>query len=104
MDEILRTAGNVLIVYTFLASTAFCVIYHFSARWASTSFGRSLMLYQVSMSIVLGLSVFRITSSMEGTGFAILRLVIFVAVPLALTWRLVVMIRLQWRARKGDHK
>lgn len=103
-DEVLRQIGNVLIIYTFVASIGFCVAYHFMARWWETSFGMSLMIYQISMSAVLGLSTLRLITD-NGEGWAMIRLLVFIGVPVALTWRLAVLIKLQRdkrRERRGD--
>lgn len=101
-DQLLRHAGDVLVVWTFVVSFAFVVIYHLRAAWWESSFGKSLMTYQVAMTTVLGLSIVRLVlGGSEHPFFAWLRLGVFVVVPLALTWRIIVLVRLQ-RRRKND--
>lgn len=99
--EHLQRVGDVLIIWTFLASAGFVILYHVTAKWWNTDFGKSLMTYQLAMTLVLGLSIVRIVlGSSEHPLFAWIRLGVFVVVPLALTWRIIVLVRLQ-RQKKG---
>lgn len=97
----LSVVGDVLVIWTFLASLAFVIVYHIRAAWWDNDFGRSLMTYQIAMTVVLGLALPRIFWGGDHLVFQILRVVVFTAVPVALTWRLVVLIRVQ-RRKKGD--
>jgi hypothetical protein len=101
VDEVLRQAGNGVLVYTFLVSFAFCVAYQLYARWRATEFGRSLMLYQIAMTTLLGFIAIRLVGLDTGP---LVRLVVFTVIPIALTWRLVVLIKVQRGMRKEDHK
>lgn len=87
--------SEILITLTFLASLAFVVIYHVLAKWRETSFGRSLMTYQVSMTALLGLSTVQGVIHTTSPVFITAGLVILATVPLALIWRIIVMIQLQ---------
>lgn len=101
-DVLLRHIGDILVIITFVTSLAFVIVYHLSARWWENDFGKSLMTYQVTMTIVLGLSISRIVlGGSEHPLFGWLRFGVFAVVPLALTWRIAVLIRLQWRKRNG---
>lgn len=97
--------GNGLVIYTFMISLAFCVAYHFAARWWETEFGRSLMIYQVAMTLVLGLTLPRLLVGGDNLIFQYVRIAVFAVVPLALTWRLIVLIKVQRRANRdgADH-
>lgn len=104
MDDPSQVIGNVLIVYTFLISLAFCVSYQLYAKWTATDFGRSLMLYQIAMTLILGFVAIRVIGIDTGP---VIRLTVFAVVPLALTWRLIVLIKIQRlsrRARKENHE
>lgn len=98
--EVTVIIGNALVIITFLASTGFVVLYHLSARWWETDFGKSLMTYQVAMTIVLGLAVPRIFDWDEHAAFQYVRVAVFTFVPVALIWRIVVLARIQVKARK----
>lgn len=92
--------SNGLVIYTFLISLAFCIAYHFAARWWETEFGKSLMIYQIAMTGVLGLTLPRLLLGGDTPFFQYVRLAVFSVVPLALTWRLLVLIKVQRRARR----
>ena len=96
-------AGDALIIWTFLASAGFVILYHLKATWWGSDFGKSLMTYQLAMTLVLGLSIVRIVlGGSEHPAFVYFRLAVFVVVPLALTWRIVVLVRLQRRKKNDD--
>ncbi len=96
--EFLRVA---LIGITFLASLAFVITYHVIAKWWSSEFGRSLMIYQVAMTAILGLS--SLTSIFgRADWIVIVGIPIFLVVPIALVWRTVVLIKIQRQAKKED--
>lgn len=98
--EILRVA---LILITFVASFIFVITYHLVAKWWSSEFGRSLMIYQVAMTIILGLST--LTAIFGRTGWIVaIGLAVFLMIPIALIWRTVVLIKIQRQSRKEDHK
>jgi len=99
-DALLRTVGDVLVIWTFVASLAFVVSYHITARWWESAFGKSLMIYQIAMTLVLGLTIPRIIIGVDHIAFATLRFIVFAVVPLALTWRISVLIRVQHKSRK----
>lgn len=102
MDSAIRLAGQILVLLTFLSSLGFVVTYHFLARWWETEFGRSLMIYQIAMTVILGLSAFQTFTGFHHSALTVFGLVVFAVVPLALTWRLLVLIRAQRRARRDD--
>ncbi len=97
----LATVSNALILWTFLASLTFCVVYHILTRWWNNAFGRSLMTYQLGMTFILGISAFQ---SLTGLGLnlasQIVGLTVFSVVPLALTWRLYVLITASRKAKQ----
>lgn len=100
-SQTLMHISDALIIWTFLASAGFVILYHVTAKWWGNAFGKSLMTYQIAMTMVLGLSIVRIIlGGTEHPIFMYLRLAVFAVVPLALTWRIVVLVRLQ-RKEKG---
>lgn len=102
MNETLNTLFRVLIWATFILSIIWVIAYHVTARWWETDFGRSLMIYQVSMSIILGTTGVQTLYQIEHLAFSIFVLAVFAVVPLALAWRLLVLIRVQRRAGHDD--
>jgi len=97
--------GNALVIVTFLVSLAFCVVYHLKARWWENEFGKSLMTYQLAITGVLGLAIPRIFMGSDNIVYMILRIFVFTCVPVALAWRLSVLIKVQSRrARKENHE
>ena len=95
MDELIRYAGNALIAWAAVVGTA-SVIVHTRVRWRDTEMGRHLLVYMASIALVLDLSVVRIATG-DSPWFQLLRLAVFVAVPLAMTQRL----WLQLKARRA---
>lgn len=97
--EVLRVA---LIGVTFLCSLAFVITYHTVAKWWASEFGRSLMVYQVAMTIVLGLSaltaIFGRTELIVAVG-----VIIFLMIPVALVWRTVILIKIQRQAKEDQN-
>lgn len=102
MPEYLMLAGNVLLTATFLLSTAYAITYHLTARWWETEFGRSLMSLKIALAAVTSLAVVRIVFRIDAEWYGWLRLIVFVAVPLSLAWRLAVLIKIQRHSRKED--
>lgn len=97
--EILRVA---LILITFASSLIFVITYHLVAKWWSNEFGRSLMIYQVAMTIILGMSA--LTAIFGRTDWIVaIGLAVFLTIPIALIWRTVVLIKIQ-RQSKEDQK
>jgi hypothetical protein len=96
--EVLRVA---LIGITFLCSLAFVITYHTVAKWWTSEFGRSLMVYQVAMTIILGLSA--LTSIFGRTDWIVaIGVAIFLMVPIALIWRTVILIKIQRQSKEGQ--
>lgn len=97
--EVLRVA---LIGVTFLCSLAFVITYHTVAKWWGSSFGRSLMTYQVAMTIILGLSA--LTSIFGRTDWIVaIGVAVFLMVPIALIWRTVILIKIQRQAKEDQN-
>lgn len=102
MDDFLRIWAQLIVTLTFVSSAAFCVTYHVIARWWENAFGRSLMIYQISMTLILGLSTVQTWTGFQHPALSSFGLAVFSVVPLALTWRLLVLIRAQRKAKESD--
>lgn len=95
--QLLQTAGSVLIHWAALVGTL-SVIAHSRVQWWKTTMGVHLMIYMAAMALVLDLSVIRIHFG-DSPWFAALRLLVFIAVPIAMTQRL----WLQIKAQRTEH-
>lgn len=103
MVDLLMMIGNALLIATFLLASAYAIVYHFTARWWENEFGRSHMAMKIALAAVTGLAIPRILTGANSDWYLLLRLAVFVAVPLTLAWRLVVLIKIQRKARREDH-
>lgn len=99
-----QTVANGLLILTFLLAAAYAIVYHFTARWWESEFGRSLMSLKIAIAVVTGLALPRILFDSDQAWYQALRVIVFVAVPLTLAWRLAVLIKIQRQARKEDRK
>lgn len=98
--ETITQLSRYLISVTFMASLLFCVMYAMLADWYHNEFGMALMLYQLSMTGVLGLSVL---SAFIGPHMWItyIGLVVLSLVPVSLVGRTWIMIKM-WRANRDS--
>jgi uncharacterized membrane-anchored protein len=95
--------GNVLVLYTFFVSLAFVVVYQLTARWWESSIGRSLMTYQIAMTLIMGVTaVTSIFDMQTNPTVQAIMLFIFSAVPVALTWRLIALVKVQRTMRNRE--
>lgn len=85
--------GNALITWAAVVGTA-SVVVHARVRWRETQVGVHLMAYMAAFALVLDLSVIRLLLG-DSDWFQMLRLAVFVAVPVAMTQRLWLQIRAQ---------
>jgi cytochrome bd-type quinol oxidase subunit 2 len=102
MGSLIGTIGTILVIADFIASLAFCVTYHVLARWWKTEFGKSLMIYQILMTLTLGLAIPRIIFGISSSIFEWARLIVFAVLPIAVVWRMVIMIKAQRKASEHD--
>ena len=85
--------GSICIVWAALVGVA-SVVVHSRVRWWVTPMGRHLMAYMSVIAAVLVLSCIRIVFG-DSTGFQILRMIVFVGVPVVMTHRLWLQIQAQ---------
>ena len=95
-EDIFRWIGNGLIVWAALVGTA-SVVVHSRVDWRGTVMGVHLMYYMTVMAAVLVLSCIRIFFG-DTWWFALLRLIVFIGVPLVMTQRLWLQVKAQRQA------
>ena len=91
--DMLRAVGNGLILWSAAVGIA-SVIVHARVPWWRTQMGRHLMAYMTVIAAVLTLSSVRVFTG-DTWWFAVLRVVVFFGVPLAMTQRLWLQIKAQ---------
>lgn len=95
----LRVIGNGLIFWAAAVGTA-SVVLHARVPWRHSEMGRHLMAYMGALALVLVLSCIRLVFG-DAPWFQIVRLVVFVAIPLTMTWRLWLQIKAQREGAGG---
>lgn len=96
-QAIFQVLGNGFLVWAALVATA-SVAAHLRVPWWATPMGRHLMAYMFVMALVLDLGVVKLIIG-DSAWFQLLRLVVFVGVPVVMTWRLWVQIQAQRTTR-----
>jgi hypothetical protein len=93
LQAVLREIGNILIWWAAIVGTA-SVVVHARVRWWDSEMGRHLMVYMTVIAAVLVLSVIR-TVVGDSWWFQLLRTIVFIGVPFAMTQRLWLQIKAQ---------
>ena len=93
----LEVLGNVAIVYSAVVA-AVSVALHARVFDRRSPVSVHLLAYGLVVSVVLALAAVRALVG-DAPWFAVLRLVVFLLVPVVLTWRLVLQVRAQRRPR-----
>lgn len=98
----MQIAGNILVIITALLSWVFIVQYHLMAPWWRSEIGRQMMTYSAVVAVLLTLSTVRIAggAGVDTPWFAVVRLVVFAGVPIAIGWRIAILWRAQRRGRR----
>ena len=91
--------GSVLILWATVVGVA-SVWLHSRVDWRATPMGRHLMAYMAALAAALVLSSIRFLLGGDTWWFQLIRLVVFVAVPVAMTQRLLIQIRAQREVRR----
>ena len=97
-QALLATVGSVLLVYCAVVGTA-CVYVHSRVDWRSTQMGRHVMWFMLALALTYDLGVVRIFFG-DSDWFSLLRLVVFIALPVVTTQRLWLLIKAQRDTRK----
>jgi hypothetical protein len=97
LQGVLRVTGNAFLCWAALVATA-SVVVHARVLWWRSVMGRHLMAYMGVMALVLDLGVVRLVTG-DSWWFQLIRLLVFVGVPVVMTWRLWLQIRAQHTAR-----
>ena len=96
----LHLAGTMLVHWAALVGVL-SVIVHARVSWRETAMGRHLMAYMTAIAAVLVLVVIA-NDIGDSVYFQLLRMIVFAAVPIAMTQRLVLQIRAQREVRRSD--
>lgn len=86
MQQTLQLIGSLLLTWAAIVGTA-SVCVHSRVRWRASRMGRHLMAYMAVVAAVLDLGVIRWIFG-DSAAFQLLRLVVFVGVPMVMTQRL----------------
>lgn len=106
MPNLIDGLALALVLSAFVASLAFCVAYHLTAKWWEHPIGVSLMIYQVVMTAFMALTAWRWIVWPDGDpspAFEVVRTVSFAALPVVLLWRTAVLIRVQRREGRRSY-
>lgn len=87
--------GDGLVLFTAVLAIAFCVLYHLRQPWWQSHIGQHVMTYSAVVAAVLTLSAARIIAGagLDAAWFRSLRLLVFLGVPIAIGWRIVILMR-----------
>jgi hypothetical protein len=91
---VLSLLGDALIHWAAIVG-AVSVIVHARVPWWRTEMGRHLMVYMSAIDIVLILSCIRIDVGNDTWWFALLRLIVFIGVPIVMTQRMWLQLKAQ---------
>ena len=96
-QALLYYIGSWLLTYSAVIGTA-SVVMHLRVDWMHSQMGRHLMAYMAVIAAVLAVGAIRFFTGDDGDsfGFVLLRLIVFLGVPIVLTQRL----WLQWKAQR----
>lgn len=99
-----RDIGSWVLVLCAVLSLIFVIGYHFSAFWWETEVGKHLMSIAASEGAILTTQSLRIIFGLNQDWYEAVRLVVFLSLPVVLTWRLVILWKLQIKPkrRRGD--
>lgn len=92
-EALFREVGNVLIWWAAIVGTL-SVIVHLRVYDSSSPMSRHLLIYMAAIGAVFDLTVTRLVFG-DSWAFQVVRLVVFFAVPLAMTQRLLLQIKAQ---------
>jgi len=100
--QLLTWIGNAALCWAAAVGVASVIVFS-RVRWWSTAIGTHLMAYQSVIAAVLVLGVIRLALG-DTWWFSLLRLIVFLCVPIVMTQRLVLLIRAQRRALRTDER
>jgi hypothetical protein len=89
--------GNILLVATAVLSWTFCGLYQLMAPWRSSEMGRNVMTKSLAIAAVTSLGAVRLIvgASLDTPWFQALRIGVFAAVPAAIAWRIIILLKIQ---------
>lgn len=94
--------SDVLLISSALLANLFVVLYHLLTPWWRTDVGRNLQVFMIITAALLDLSAIRLAgdASLDTGWFVWIRLGVFACLPVVIGWRIWILIRLQYQARK----
>lgn len=100
-----EVVGNLEVLFAAVLANAFCVLYHLRQPWWTTHVGQHIMTYSGVVAAVLDLSAVRILAGagLDVEWFRALRLIVFTGVPIAVGWRILILMRVP-RGRPARRK
>jgi hypothetical protein len=102
MTTVVRDLGSWVIVLCAVLSLTFVVTYHFSALWWKSEIGKHLMAIAASEFLILATQSVRVITGVQSECFELFRLFIFLSFPVVLTWRLVILWKLQVKPKREE--
>lgn len=105
MPNLWNSLAIILVLADLVTSLAFCITYHFVAKWWKHPFGVSIMVYQIIMSIIMFMTAVRWivwTDTEPPIGYEMVRTLVFTLIPPTLLWRTWVLIKVQWKEGRRD--
>ncbi|MEV4287339.1 hypothetical protein AB0K40_17685 [Nonomuraea bangladeshensis] len=96
--EALHAIGSALIGLTAVLAIAAVVVHQLLARWWETEAGRHAFTFELALALSLTLWAVRLAVP-EGDWFLAVRLIAFALVPIALAWRIRIIVQI-WRRNR----
>jgi uncharacterized membrane protein len=94
-----NVVGNVLVFWAAIVGVA-SVVVHSRVRWWETRVGQHLFYYMLTMATVLVLACIRVVFG-DSWWFQLLRLIVFIGIPVLMTQRLIIQVSVQRAAVKA---
>lgn len=99
MADLFQVAGSILIAVSAVLSVTAVVLHQLLARWWRTEAGRHTFTYEAVLALSLTLWAIRLAVP-EGDWFLLVRLAAFALVPVALAWRIRIIVQMWRRSRR----
>jgi hypothetical protein len=100
--DMFQLVGSVLIAVSAVIAVTVVLAHHLLARWWRTEAGRHAFTFEAVLALSLGLWAVRLLLP-EGDWFLLVRLVAFALVPVALAWRLRIIVQ-TWRRSRRERR
>lgn len=97
--SVVQQVGDALVIYCAVIGVASVVVHAgVRPRWWTNLWGTHLMVYMVALASTFVLVALRVIvgASLDTPWYAVLRMVVFLLVPIAMTQRLAIQVGLRW--------